>query len=228
MLADDPILTVRDVMPGPGCAWCSTGTCALRQRRECLPPRLGAVYYDNCGGRQPLPLIDTGADRPPAPQSCKARAILRQDLAQLVRFELDSVARGRRSYTRPAGRRGYRPYPPDLVAHGARRRRREIFDALSVPASALIPVRVIGSAGRMDGSGCSRAIVGNRHARRGQKYRGRVPCADPHRAAPEMKIGEEPGGNGVCLTVILIDGEHVLADVGPRRQRGHHVRRVAA
>ena len=35
----------------------------------------------------------------------------------------------------------------------------------------------------------------------------------------EMKIGDSLAVNGVCLTVILIDGEHVLADVGPETAR---------
>ena len=35
----------------------------------------------------------------------------------------------------------------------------------------------------------------------------------------EMKIGDSLAVNGVCLTVILIDGEHVLADVGPETSR---------
>ncbi len=34
-----------------------------------------------------------------------------------------------------------------------------------------------------------------------------------------MKIGDSLAVNGVCLTVILIDGEHVLADVGPETAR---------
>ena len=37
--------------------------------------------------------------------------------------------------------------------------------------------------------------------------------------APELKIGESLAVNGVCLTAILIDGEHVLADVGPETAR---------
>ncbi len=37
--------------------------------------------------------------------------------------------------------------------------------------------------------------------------------------APALKIGESLAVNGVCLTVILIDGEHVLADVGPETAR---------
>ena len=35
----------------------------------------------------------------------------------------------------------------------------------------------------------------------------------------ELKIGDSLAVNGVCLTVILIDGEHVLADVGPETSR---------
>ena len=34
-----------------------------------------------------------------------------------------------------------------------------------------------------------------------------------------MKQGDSLAVNGVCLTVILIDGEHVLADVGPETAR---------
>jgi riboflavin synthase len=34
-----------------------------------------------------------------------------------------------------------------------------------------------------------------------------------------MKVGDSLAVNGVCLTVILIDGEHVLADVGPETAR---------
>jgi riboflavin synthase len=37
--------------------------------------------------------------------------------------------------------------------------------------------------------------------------------------APELKAGDSLAVNGVCLTVILIDGEHVLADVGPETAR---------
>jgi riboflavin synthase len=37
--------------------------------------------------------------------------------------------------------------------------------------------------------------------------------------APELKSGDSLAVNGVCLTVILIDGEHVLADVGPETAR---------
>jgi riboflavin synthase len=35
----------------------------------------------------------------------------------------------------------------------------------------------------------------------------------------ELKAGDSLAVNGVCLTVILIDGEHVLADVGPETAR---------
>jgi riboflavin synthase len=35
----------------------------------------------------------------------------------------------------------------------------------------------------------------------------------------ELKVGDSLAVNGVCLTVILIDGEHVLADVGPETSR---------
>jgi riboflavin synthase len=34
-----------------------------------------------------------------------------------------------------------------------------------------------------------------------------------------MKVGDSLAVNGVCLTVILVDGEHVLADVGPETAR---------
>ncbi len=37
--------------------------------------------------------------------------------------------------------------------------------------------------------------------------------------APELKIGDSLAVNGVCLTVMLIDGEQVLADVGPETAR---------
>ncbi len=48
----------------------------------------------------------------------------------------------------------------------------------------------------------------------------------------QLKEGDSLAVNGVCLTVILVDGEHVLADVGPETsrvttlgalQRGQHV-----
>lgn len=35
----------------------------------------------------------------------------------------------------------------------------------------------------------------------------------------ELAVGDSIAVNGVCLTVILIDGEHVLADVGPETAR---------
>ncbi len=34
-----------------------------------------------------------------------------------------------------------------------------------------------------------------------------------------LKVGDSIAVNGVCLTVILLDGEHVLADVGPETSR---------
>lgn len=37
--------------------------------------------------------------------------------------------------------------------------------------------------------------------------------------AAGLKEGDSLAVNGVCLTVILIDGEHVLADVGPETSR---------
>lgn len=37
--------------------------------------------------------------------------------------------------------------------------------------------------------------------------------------ARELKVSDSLAVNGVCLTVILIDGEHVLADVGPETAR---------
>jgi riboflavin synthase len=37
--------------------------------------------------------------------------------------------------------------------------------------------------------------------------------------SPEMKEGDSVSVNGVCLTVILIDGDHILADVGPETSR---------
>jgi len=37
--------------------------------------------------------------------------------------------------------------------------------------------------------------------------------------APQLKIGDSLAVNGVCLTVIVIDGEHVLADIGPETAR---------
>ena len=35
----------------------------------------------------------------------------------------------------------------------------------------------------------------------------------------EMKEGDSLAVNGVCLTVILVDGDHILADVGPETSR---------
>jgi riboflavin synthase len=35
----------------------------------------------------------------------------------------------------------------------------------------------------------------------------------------ELKLGDSLAVNGVCLTVILIDGDHVIADVGPETAR---------
>lgn len=37
--------------------------------------------------------------------------------------------------------------------------------------------------------------------------------------AAQMKLGDSLAVNGVCLTIILIDGDHVLADVGPETAR---------
>jgi riboflavin synthase len=37
--------------------------------------------------------------------------------------------------------------------------------------------------------------------------------------AAELKAGDSLAVNGVCLTVILIDGDHVLADIGPETTR---------
>ena len=34
-----------------------------------------------------------------------------------------------------------------------------------------------------------------------------------------MKVGDSLAVNGVCLTVILVEGEHVIADVGPETAR---------
>lgn len=49
----------------------------------------------------------------------------------------------------------------------------------------------------------------------GGSFRVRIQAA----LAPEVTIGESLAVNGVCLTVILIDGHHVLADVGPETAR---------
>jgi riboflavin synthase len=35
----------------------------------------------------------------------------------------------------------------------------------------------------------------------------------------ELKVGDSLAVNGVCLTAIVVDGEHVLADVGPETSR---------
>lgn len=37
--------------------------------------------------------------------------------------------------------------------------------------------------------------------------------------AGQLKVGDSLAVNGVCLTVILTDGEHVLADIGPETAR---------
>jgi riboflavin synthase len=37
--------------------------------------------------------------------------------------------------------------------------------------------------------------------------------------ARELKLGDSLAVNGVCLTVILLDGDHVMADVGPETLR---------
>lgn len=37
--------------------------------------------------------------------------------------------------------------------------------------------------------------------------------------AAELKLGDSLAVNGVCLTVILIDGEYVMADIGPETAR---------
>jgi riboflavin synthase len=37
--------------------------------------------------------------------------------------------------------------------------------------------------------------------------------------ASMMKLGDSLAVNGVCLTIILIDGDHILADVGPETAR---------
>ncbi|MGE0862374.1 MAG: riboflavin synthase [Vicinamibacterales bacterium] len=37
--------------------------------------------------------------------------------------------------------------------------------------------------------------------------------------APQLKLGDSLAVNGVCLTVILVDGEDVMADVGPETAR---------
>jgi riboflavin synthase len=50
----------------------------------------------------------------------------------------------------------------------------------------------------------------------GGGYRVRIHTAP---IAAQVKEGDSLAVNGVCLTVILIDGEHVLADVGPETSR---------
>jgi len=49
----------------------------------------------------------------------------------------------------------------------------------------------------------------------GGGYRVRIHTA----LSAELKVGDSLAVNGVCLTVILLDGEHVLADVGPETSR---------
>ena len=49
----------------------------------------------------------------------------------------------------------------------------------------------------------------------GGGYRVRIHTA----LSAELKVGDSLAVNGVCLTVILIDGDHVLADVGPETSR---------
>ena len=49
----------------------------------------------------------------------------------------------------------------------------------------------------------------------GGAYRVRIQTA----LAQELKIGDSLAVNGVCLTVVLLDGDHVLADVGPETSR---------
>jgi riboflavin synthase len=49
----------------------------------------------------------------------------------------------------------------------------------------------------------------------GSAYRVRIQTP----LSAEMKVGDSIAVNGVCLTVILIDGEHLLADVGPETAR---------
>lgn len=49
----------------------------------------------------------------------------------------------------------------------------------------------------------------------GGGYRVRIHTA----LSGELKVGDSLAVNGVCLTVILLDGEHVLADVGPETSR---------
>ena len=47
----------------------------------------------------------------------------------------------------------------------------------------------------------------------GYRVRIHTPLSD------RLQVGDSLAVNGVCLTVILIDGEHVLADVGPETSR---------
>ena len=49
----------------------------------------------------------------------------------------------------------------------------------------------------------------------GGGYRVRIHTA----LSAELKVGDSLAVNGVCLTVILLDGEHVHADVGPETSR---------
>ena len=49
----------------------------------------------------------------------------------------------------------------------------------------------------------------------GGGYRVRIQTA----LAAELDVGDSLAVNGVCLTVILRDGEDVLADVGPETSR---------
>ena len=96
----------------------------------------------------------------------------------------------------------------------------KLFDGIDVPVSELIPVRVDGS-GRTHGwrrmfTGIVEA-VGTLAEVKGTGGGYRVSIHTP--LASELKIGDSLAVNGVCLTVILIDGEHVLADVGPETAR---------
>jgi len=49
----------------------------------------------------------------------------------------------------------------------------------------------------------------------GSGYRVRIHTA----LSAALHVGDSLAVNGVCLTVILLDGEHVLADVGPETSR---------
>ena len=51
--------------------------------------------------------------------------------------------------------------------------------------------------------------------RTGEGFRIRVETA----LAPSMKLGDSVAVNGVCLTAMLIDGDQVLADIGPETAR---------